>query len=227
MFVFPAHRFNPDPVTAEPSPRRISGGESLSGVEDEILADGGGRWEINYGEIGLDDPDLMRLWTQWQSYMPGNAFLVPVLSLETAPRPFAGSGLAMPSDILADDDAFPTFVRFASPYIVAATVGITALRATTISITVTQGATIKGGEKFSIGRRAHVIERVLSRDGQTAVCKISPPTREAIAAGSPVNFEWPVVQCRAAIGQSLAAPITMGMFGTTTISFVEDFSDAN
>jgi hypothetical protein len=58
----------------------------------------------------------------------------------------------------------------------------------------------------------------------TAICIVSPPTRAPITAGAAANFDWPTVMCRGVVGQDLAATISLGMFGTTSISFVEDTS---
>lgn len=229
MFVFPAHLFNPTNVRAGIEPRVISGGTALSGEETVIQTDGGGKWRVEYSEIDLDDPDLERLWDQWVSYLAGGArsVLVPILSLRTAPSPYVGALDADPSNLTYDDEDFPTYVRFASPYIIANIVSAAPLRATTVEIEVTQGARIRGGEKFGVGRRSHIIERVISRTGQRATCVISTPLREAVTAGTSVNFEWPLVQCRAEVGQSLTPDMEFGQFSTVSISFVEDFTDAD
>jgi hypothetical protein len=227
MRVVPSHLFNPDPVSADVVSRVISGGTALSGEEDVIATDGGGRWEISYGEMDIDhngeDPYLQRVWDAWTSHFAGGAqsFLMPLLSLATAPRPIGGNQLATPSDIYADDDYLPTEVRFSSPHIIAAMGDDVALRATTMEIVITQGAAVQPGMKFSVGTRAYKIERVLSRDGLTAVCKTAPPAREAIEQGAEVNFDWPVVECRAVIGQGLAASMMQGMFGTVALAAVE------
>ena len=225
MFVFPAHLFNPASIKADVVPAMISGGTALDGDETVIQTDGGGRWEITFSGIVLRTPQLIRKWDAWTSYMPGRAFLVPLVSLLTAPRPTAGGGAARPSSIAADDDYFPTDVRYASPYIVAQTVGAASLRATTLTINVSQGARIQGGERFSIGGRGHKIERVVARDGQQATCIISPPLRAAVSSGAPVNFEWPAVQCKLALGQDLAPNVAYGRRAEVAISFVEDFSN--
>lgn len=224
LAIFPAHVFNPDPVTADVVQRVISGGTALNDVEDVVATDGGGRWQIAYGDVELDSPYLQRLWAAWTSYLAGGArsLLVPILSLETAPRPIAGNGWATPSDIVANDDYFPTSVGFASPYIVAAVTADAALRATTLQIAVSQGAQIEPGMKFQVGVRAHKVEQVTARSGLAATVKISPPLRDAVSAGAPVNFDWPCVVCRGVVGQDIAASIVLGMFGNTTISFVED-----
>lgn len=227
MFIFPAHRFNPDPVKADVVPRVISGGTALSGEEDVIQTDGGGRWEISYGEMDIDGPDLQRLWDAWTGHLAGGAqsVLVPLLSLGTAPRPAAGRGFADPSDIWADDDYFPTEVRFAAPHIVAVVGADAALRATTIEIVIQQGSRVRPGVKFSIGPRAYKVGRVTARDDLSATCIITPPLREPVTSGATINFDWPVVEARAALGQDLGALISLGMFGTTAISFVEHFTD--
>lgn len=227
MFVFPVHLFNPASIKAGVVEKAISGGQALSGDEDVIATDGGGRWEITYSGISLRTVEQERKWDAWVSHLAGGvrAIYVPLVSLRTAPRPVVGSGLARPSAIYADDPYFPSDVRFASPYIVAQTAGAAALRATTLTILVTQGARIQGGEKFSVNGRAHKIERVTAQAGQQATCIISPPLRSAVASGAAVEFGWPYVQCKAAIGQDLIPDMAFGRTGTVSISFVEDFSD--
>lgn len=229
MFIFPSHRFNPKLVTAMPVPQVVSGGANLNDDETTIQTDGGGRWSVTHGNIDLRGPLMLRLWESWVAYLAGGAqvILVPLLSLPTAPRPIAGGGIARPSRLMADDDRFPTSVAYAAPYIKAVTAAPAGIRATTLSINVTQGGRLEGGEKFGIGRRGHIVERVVSRAGQVAECIIFPPTREAIPSGTPINFEWPVVQCRAVMGQNLAPDVSFGRSAGVSISFVEDFSDAS
>lgn len=229
MFVFPAHLFNPANVRAGIVSNVISGGQSLTGDETVIQTDGGGRWRIDFTGIDIDDREEERLWNMWVSHLAGGsrAVLVPLLSLATSPRPYVGGEDTDPSDLIWDDDAFPTYVRFASPHVVAQVVTHDAQIPALIQIEVLQGARIRGGEKFSIGNRAYTVERVVARDGQKATCAILPPRRIATPFGTPVNFDWPVVQCRAEIGQSLAPDMEWGRFSEVSISFVEDFSDAD
>lgn len=224
LAIFPAHLFNPDPVAADVVQRVISGGTTINDEQDVISTDGGGRWQINYGEIDLDSEYLQRLWGAWTTHLAGGAqsVLVPILSLGTAPRPVAGNGLATPSDIIANDDYFPTSVGFASSYIVATISAHAGLRATSLEITVSQGAAVEPGMCFQVGVWAYKVGRVISRSGQSATVTVTPPLRAAIASGSPANFDWPCVVCRGVVGQDLIASISLGMFGTTTVSFVED-----
>lgn len=225
--IFPTHLFNPTGIKADVVPNTISGGTALNGDETVIQTDGGGRWEITYSGIVLRTPQQIRRWDAWTSYMPGRAFYVPLVSLLTAPRPVAAGYLARPSSLDDGDELFPNSVGYAAPYIVAQTVGSTSVRDTQLTINVSQGARVEGGEKCSINGRGFKIERVLSRSGQQATVVVSPPARVAIPAGAAVNFEWPVVQCKLALGQDLAPNLSFGRHAEMAISFVEDFSDAD
>lgn len=221
MFIFPVHRLRPEGIKADVVAQVISGGTALNGEEDVIQTDGGGRWQITFSGISLNTIDRQRLWDAWTSHLAGGArqVLVPIYSLRTAPRPVAGNGAMRPSNLLDDDPVFPSSVSFASPYIIAATTAAAALRATTISIAVTQGAALRPGMRCGIGNRSYKIENVSG-----ANCTITPPLREPIAEATPVIFDWPVVQCTAVVGQDLAPDMRWGRQGSIGISFVEDFS---
>lgn len=217
--VFPAHVFNPNSVRSYIERKALSGGVSLSGVEDTVITDGGGRWVIEYGDIGLDDPRSIRFWESWNGYLNAGAadVLVPMVSIATAPRPALGTELMQPSDIYANDLLFPTEVRYQAPYIVAQTSTSSPLRATTLAITMQRGAPIEGGERFSIGDRGYRIRRKISE----GVFQIEPPLREAVPANTVVNFDWPVVRCRAVPAEDWTPAIEIGLYADASIRFVE------
>jgi hypothetical protein len=217
--IFPAHLFNPNGVRSYIERKTLSGGTSLSGVEDTVIIDGGGRWRIEYTDIGLDDPTALKRWDAWNGYLnAGTAdVLVPMLSLETAPRPAFGRGLMPPSDLFTNDPLFPTITQFQSPYIVATVTEAAPLRATTVNIALSRGSEITGGEKVSFGDRGYRIRRPLGGDAY----QIEPPLRAAVPAGTDANFDWPVVRCRAVPGEDWSPAVEMGRFADTAISFVE------
>lgn len=221
MFIFPAHLFNPKEVNARPVQRVMSGGEALNGEEDVIATDGGGRWQIDYSGINLNTVAQQRAWSAWQGYLGGGAVecLVPLLSLQTAPRPFLGKSPARPPALISDDELFPTSVAYSAPYIEAEVGASAALRATSLHILVTTGGEIKGGEKFSIGDRGYRIIRKTA----TNTFQIEPPLRAAVSDGAAVNFDWPVVRCTAVPGDFEGA-LTRGRYGEKSISFVESFA---
>lgn len=222
MFIVPAHLWNPDPISAGVQAKVISGGVALSGDETIIQVDRGGRIEINYGEFDLDEELPRRAWGAWQDYLSGGAqvVLAPVIKLEHAPIPPG----APEQPLVTDDDYFPTSAGFASPYVIAETVGSPS-SPTTITILVTQGEPLKPDTWFGFERRAHKIRRILSVDGDEYEVEFSPPLRHAVADGTSLNFDWPVVQCRAVLGQDLIPAISLGKYGSMTVAFVEDFSE--
>jgi hypothetical protein len=221
LYYFPTHLLHPETVRAGVQAREISGGVALSGDETIIQTDGGGRVEITYTDIDLDDPEVRRIWDVWQDYLSGGTpVLVPVCSLELAPIPAGAS----PASFAGDDPYFPTSVGFSPPYIIAETVGAAAIRDTSITLEVTQGDPPKPATWFCVGSRSYRIRRVLAVVGDEYTVEFSPPLREAIPDGTPVNFDWACVQCRAVTGQDLIPSIMQGKFATVSISFFEDFS---
>lgn len=220
LFVFPAHLLHPEEVTVRIVESVISGGTSLSGEEDVVATDGGGRWEIVYSGIQLDTPTLNRLWEAWEGHLGrGTVYcLVPTVSIDTAPIGSMGTGLMPVSAIVADDPVFPTSVAYSAPVVIATIAAGAALRATTLFIAVTRGAPLVGGERFSIGQRAYKVVRPLG-GGQF---QIEPPLREAVAAGASCNFDWPVVKARSAPGESWSTTLRIGRFGEASIRFLEN-----
>lgn len=223
MFVFPTHLFNPQTVKPDVVGRVVSGGVALSGEEDVVATDGGGRVRVDYSGIVLRDPTKLRAWNAWNAHLKSGvvACYVPLVSIATAPRPWAGSAPRPVFDIGGDDPMFPTEVAYRARSIAAATVGDVALRATEITIVITSGSPVQGGEWFSINGRGHRIERVTARDGMEATVAIEPPTREAIDDGTAIEFEWPVVKARLVIGTDLGQAIQLSRRSEQSISFVE------
>lgn len=220
MFYFPAQLFNPKVVQARIVQAAVSGGIALNGEEDTILTDGGGRWSIFYGGIVLNTPAKVRAFEVWNEYLSNGTqeCLVPLLSLPTAPRPYLGRRPARPSSLYSDAEVFPTTVEYAEPLIIAETSGSAALRATTLTISMQRGGDIQGGEKFGIGERAYRIGARVS--GNT--WNIAPPLREAVAAGTAINFDWPVVKCRSQPGEDFSPEFSMGrLAGDASITFLE------
>lgn len=220
MFVFPAHLFNPKTVQARIRQASVSGGIALNGVEDTILTDGGGRWEVVYSDIDLNTPAKIRAFEAWNEYLAGGSepCLVPLLSLTTAPRPYLGKRPMRVSGFYSNAEVFPTVAEYAERMIIAETAGSASLRATSLAISISRGGEIKGGEKFSIGERAHRIGAHVSGN----IWKIAPPLREAVDAGAAINFDWPVVKCVSAPGEDFSPAIQRQRFaGGASISFQE------
>lgn len=222
MFIFPVHLFNPSVIKAEPVTQTVDGGVSISGDEDFIATDGGGRWEVQYSGIVLNSPEKIRAWNAWQAFLVGGAqdVLVPLVSIATAPRAsILGKPQPVPP-IFADDDLFPSVLEYGSPVIVAALGAAAALRATRLKITVTEGGTLLPGQRFSIGKRAYELmnyDTVTDDDHWY----IRPPLRWPVAPDyDEPYFDWPAVRCRH-LPEDGPNEIADGRFGEVSIRFLE------
>lgn len=221
MFIWPAHIFNPREI----GPPRIvesviSGGTSLSGEEEVIATDGGGRWEISFSGITLNTPAKIKAWEAWEGHLARGAtdVLVPLLTLGHANRTSNGLVPMGVSRLVANDPVFPTDVRYSSPPIVARVAANAFLRATTVFIDVIKGAPLVGGEKFSVAGRGY---RVIRPVGGGAFL-IEPPLRSAIASDTLIEFAWPLLKCRSAPGESWSPQLSYGRFGEVSIRFLEN-----
>ena len=217
--IFPVQLFRPKAVNARPVVSTISGGTSLSGIEDVIATDGGGRWVVEYSDIQLRTPEQLRAWSAWAGYLAGGTVecLVPIVSLATGPRPFAWDGPARVSKLVADDPVFPQSVAYSIPQIQAVLATDIPLRGTLVAINLISRGEITGGEKFSIAGNGF---RVV-RETAPGVYQVTPPARQALEAGADVNFDWPVVRCRLQPNFDMEAAINMGRFMSPSITFVE------
>ena len=228
---FPAHLFNPASVKLQRLGQVVTSPATISGVVQALRTDGGGLWGVNYGAMNLRTDDLVRAWRAWEGELAGGAALVnvPVLDLRFAPRPLQGGRLARPGSLRNGSDVdpyFPEVVGYGAP-IVVASIAPAALRATTVTLTVTQGSRAVGGQTFEVnhptfGKRVYQTGRVISRDGQSTTLNIWPPLREAIAAPVAVNFDWPCLTCRLVPDSDISPELTHGR-GSVTAQFVEAF----
>lgn len=220
MFVFPAHKLTPLSVRRYVERQVLSGGTSISGEQDAIEVDGGGRWVVEYGDIPIVDADQARLWEAWEEYLSGgkNVCLVPALSQAIGPRPGTVFGRPKrPSDLFYDDIEWPTELRYSEPDVRAETTAAAALRATTLGISVTRGPSLRGGEIFSFAGRMHRVIRPLGGGDFS----IRPPLRGAVSAGESLVFDFPLLQARADPAQNFSISLTRGRHGTASIRFLE------
>lgn len=218
--IFPVHIFNPQEVSARVIGSVISGGTALSGEEDIIATDGGGRWEIGYSGITLRTPTQIKAWEAWEGFLGRGTTdcLVPFLSLGHANRSSNGRGLMPVSKLVTDDPVFPTAMSYSAPPIGAHAAASAGLRATTLSIAIDKGSPLVGGEKFGVNGRAYRVIR------QTSVGQFQtePPLREAIESGTALHFDLPLLKCRSAPGESWSPTLSFGRRGEVSIRFLEN-----
>lgn len=224
MYVFPVHLLSPQRVARFIERQVLTGGTALSGDEDVIEVDGGGRWVIQYDGIQLVDAEQARVWEAWLEYLAGGTTtcLVPLLSFATGPRAATlVRGPKRPSNLYYDDREWPTEMRYATRDHVAEFSETAGLRGTTVDLSVTRGPAVSSGQLFSFsGGRLHRIIRKNSGGDFT----IAPPLRGDVPAGEPVSFDFPLMRGRMVPNENFAVGLERGRQGEVSIKFVESFA---
>jgi len=217
--VFSPCIFSPDGIEADREQKVISGGTSLSGADDTIATDGGGRWFAQFSEPYLDEPVIAKTWRALSAHLSGARPII--VRLCDARHQPAGGFVEVPHSDgtpLSDDTLYvsgETDVRAATD---------APLRATTLAVDVVSlPEDLTGGERFSIQHptmldRAYEISDI---DVDAGTITFEPPLREAVSAGTPINFEDP--RCVMRIDGAMSSPTRMGFAESPGVRFVEHF----
>ena len=198
--IFPTHLFNPRGVKVWLANSTVQSGQSLSGVIDVIRTDGGGLRMVEFSGIVLRTNDAIRAWEAWQAELQAGASIatVPVFLNRYNPRPLQGSKPTRYGTLAnqSDDPYFPEAAEYGAEMIKVNADAPAPFRSVQISVTMSQGSAIKGGETFSIahptaGNHIYKVNRVLSRAGDNYTIKLDCPLREALAGNEKLSFDVP------------------------------------
>ena len=189
-----------------------SGGTSLSGIDDPIETDGGGYWRADFADGEAIERSESLAWRALTEGMDGGSSARTVLlCAERHFQPVLDRESGEPNSVIPDD---------APDKGAAYTIGSAALRATTATFAGVSELPLEPGNLFSInhsrwGWRAY---RIVSLSGMTATFR--PPLRQAVVAGTPVEFDVP--RCQMRLAAATSNPTSIGRFTQCAISFVED-----
>lgn len=211
----------------------VDGGTSLSGITDVVQTDGGGYWQADFGDAdfgGRDEGERAETlaWRALNAGLAGGQAAVvrfcdrwhqPVGDLATVPH--------------SDDASFSDESLYASAGATARVLAVVngqlgGLNATILDIALASERPLIGGERFSYtgangwGARAAEIASIEDIPGGKRIT-FQPPIRGGIAVGDPLDFDDP--RC---VMRRTSAPInalSMGLWSSASISFVEDMRD--
>lgn len=223
MLVFPSQRFKFQSKDFDIDQAMLSGGRALNGDEDTVLTDGGGRWFADLGDADHYSRDRVMLWRAFKSAIRYGAdpFVFPVCDIRH--QPTRGKQLVPHSDGtgFSDDTLYSGSDCDAELNLDAP------LRATQISLNLTTGKPLIGGERFTIihpamRERCYQIGQIVEQGTGTAVVQFHPPLREAAPAGTEVDFINP--RCVMRVDGRMAAPLSGPRWATGSARFVEDFT---
>jgi hypothetical protein len=225
MKVFPTCLFAPDDQQADIERRTISGGESLSGDEDLIQTDGGGRVFYEIGNPFLDDVPAALAWRALDAYQDGGSRAIIVPFCDARHQPTNGR-----VDVPHSDEAtFSDETEYSQGDASAEIAAVADLRATAIELrNLVLARNLLGGEWLSIDHpvmrwRAYRVAEILELDADAGTAKLAirPPLREAVSIGEAVDFTSP--RCVMRLDGSMPSPMNMGYTGSTGARFVEHF----
>lgn len=219
MKVFPTRQFYFQGIEPALDRRVVSGGVAISGDEDTIATDGGGRVTVQFTGADLDSPQVAAAWSAIDALSDGGPvpFIVPMTD---ARRQMMG-------EITTPIGGFPWWEEseFDPVTPLAALTTSAALRATTISVDMSAlPRPVYAGIWVSIDHptKRHRAYKIASATDTTIT--IRPPLREAAASGTAVEFLDPKCVMRAVDG--LKSPSVFGYVDPGSVLFVEDSSGA-
>lgn len=216
-------------------------GQTTQNAATIVRSDGGGFWSCVMSDISLSGRKGMQdagrdrqkisalLWRAVRQVCDGGVNLMLVPRNDALVRPWPAGvapddGIGFPH---SDESLFDDGSGYYQPMIDIVS-GAGALRATSMTIAINQAGDLQGGESFSIdhatiGRRLYEISTVVYSSAAAATIGFRPPLREAVTAGTAMDFDRPGCMMRLAKTTSMDLSVAPWTFNTASVDFVEAF----
>lgn len=201
----------------------ISGGMALDGTDTVIATDGGGRWVAQYGNAPLNRREKVMAWRAARAILDGGTVPIIFPVCDARHQPVLGSR-GVPH---SDGSPFSDESLYSGGGGTVHAAADAPLRSTSMTLAIeTLGKPLIGGERFSIDHPTwrHRMYEIKTIDGEQITFR--PPLREAVAAGTEINFSDPRCVMRLAAESDMAAPLNGPRTATGSITLVEDFTGA-
>jgi hypothetical protein len=233
MDTFPTHYFSPEGQRPYLTGRTISSGQSVSGLQQQAKTDGGGLWVAEMTNVALNTSERLKLWRSWVARLDGGAtqVIVPLCDLRQAPVPIVDGKPFYGTDGVPHSDGtfFSDGTGYGETLIAATSVGAVGLRGVVMTINISVGGDLSAGMHFSVvhatkGKRLYRVATITSDDDAgTYGVTIRPPMREAIAAGTPLDFEDPGCVMTVVNSDAMEPTVKNHKFATADVTFIEAF----
>lgn len=197
----------------------ISGGTALNGEDTVIVTDGGGRWVAEYQNAPLNTREKVLSWRALRALLNSGTrpFIFPICDARHQPvasrqRVPHSDGTPFSDDSLYSSGDCEVYAAAGSP-----------LRSTSMALNIVQlGKPIIAGERFSIEHPtwSHRLYEIATIDGDEITFR--PPLREAVTAGTELNFSDP--RCVMRLSGDMSAPLNGPRFATGSLMLVEDMT---
>lgn len=216
------------PPRFTPVARSTSGGAGAGG-KGQFVASDAGHWVTSFEGVVVHQSNGKRkvmLWDAVAGLVEGrlNALLMPVDVTGRRPLP-AGVTDAMIDDsagvLHSDDSEFSDGSLYEQNWIDVTVSADAARGATTIVVTKTACGDLEPGMDFSPFHRLYRIKKVVAQDSTSATLLINFPLREAVPAGTALNFDNPVCLMRLSSDTEMALDLEAGWYGFPVVRLVE------
>lgn len=203
------------------APRTLAGPSSISGVGQVATSDAG-IWKATYGGVPVVSRQKILTWRSLGEWAEGrlNPFLIPITNFY---QPYAPEWEAAYKTVPhSDQSPFSDHGEYRSRVINVALVSNIPLRGTTANLAIIAAHDIQPGQHFSIGDRLYRIRTLQMTGENTATITFRPPAREAVAAGTELEFDQPVCRMRLASDSEMDLPLDYGRWSFPSVNFIED-----
>lgn len=202
----------------------VGGPPTLTG-RNQVAQGDAGYWVASFTRVVAGPAATVLAFEALKAKLEGGAHQVQVPTYEDDRAPWPASGgraaNAYAEQPYSDGTYHTDGHGFYRPSIIVLSSSDAALRATSISFTITTAGTIRAGNKFSIFDRLYVLKELLSSSGSNRTYSISPPLREAVPSGTRLNFENPICRMRLVSEAEMDLTLERGIYGFSDITFIE------
>lgn len=200
----------------------LKGGTALSGDQDVVSTDGGGRVFAEFSAGALVDRDKVLAWRALLARLEEGVTQVVVPFCDVRHTPYGGEHRVPHSDGTPFSDG--ALYRGGGP--VAASISDVPLRGTAIAFTFAAARPLIGGEWFAIehpnkGWRAYKVKEIVSDYNGEVGVRFSPPLREAVTVGQPLDFRDPRCLMTQDPSQRASSALQSRRYTDAAIRFIE------
>lgn len=222
-FLWPRSVLKPKRDPFNIAPRTLAGPSSVSGVT-QVSASDAGIWKATFADIIIKRGTASVLaFRAISTMLEGrlNPILVPRCC---AYQPFDPDwGRVLQKVPHSDTSPFSDGGLYRSRAIDIRLTSNIPLRGTTANIALIAAGQLQPGQDFSIGERMYRIRTVQMTGANTATITFRPPAREAVAAGTEMEFDRPVCRMRLATDAEMDLDLDLiAPWSYPTVNFIED-----
>lgn len=204
-------------VSFDIAARSLAAPASVSGVTQVVSSDAG-VWKATLGGVVVRNRDHVLAFRAIAALLEGRlgTILVPLCSAYQ-PKPANWRDLydPIPHD---DDAAFDDDALYAGSSIVVFCATAVPARAVSMTVKVVAAGDIQPGQHFSVEERLY---RITAYDATSRTMTFRPPLREAVAAGTELNFDDPVCRMRLAGDDEMDLELQMRRRAEPSVNFIE------